>query len=91
MFISENVVYAHHLKKLSVDGNEYSYFDLPSLGPKYGKYVYVYIHVSQPIVSGTMDPVVLYLCGWMNNCTFLGRICLEVFKCLICNRKMSFC
>jgi hypothetical protein len=62
MFISENVVYTHHLKKLSVDGNEYSYFDLPSLGPKYGKYmcVNVYIHISQPIVSGTVDPVVLY-------------------------------
>ncbi|PNF23509.1 hypothetical protein B7P43_G05582 [Cryptotermes secundus] len=35
--MAENVVYTHHLKKLSVDGNEYSYFDLPSLGPKYDK------------------------------------------------------
>jgi len=38
IFISECTVYADHLKKLSVDEQEYKYFDLPSLGSGYGKY-----------------------------------------------------
>jgi hypothetical protein len=38
ILISENTVYADHLKKLSVDEEEYKYFDLPSLGSGYGKY-----------------------------------------------------
>jgi hypothetical protein len=38
IFILECSVYADHLKKLSVDEQEYKYFDLPSLGSGYGKY-----------------------------------------------------
>jgi hypothetical protein len=38
IFISECTVYADHLKKLTVDEQEYKYFDLPSLGSGYGKY-----------------------------------------------------
>jgi hypothetical protein len=38
IFISENTVYADHLKKLSVNEKEFKYFDLPSLGSDYGEY-----------------------------------------------------
>jgi hypothetical protein len=46
-------------------------------------YIYIYTHVSQPIVSGTVAPVVLNFCGWINIWTFLGSVCLEVFKCSV--------
>ncbi|GFG33245.1 hypothetical protein Cfor_04554, partial [Coptotermes formosanus] len=35
--LSENTVYADHLKKLSVNEKEFKYFDLPSLGSDYDK------------------------------------------------------
>jgi hypothetical protein len=38
MFVSENNPYQGQLKKLSVDGKELKYFDLPSLGSSYGLY-----------------------------------------------------
>jgi hypothetical protein len=45
IFISENTVYTEHVKKLSVNEKEYKYFDLPSLGPGYGKYKCVCVFV----------------------------------------------
>jgi 3'-phosphoadenosine 5'-phosphosulfate sulfotransferase (PAPS reductase)/FAD synthetase len=45
IFVSENTVYAGHLKKLSGNEKEYKYFDLPSLGPGYGKYKCVCLHI----------------------------------------------
>jgi len=44
-FISESTAYTRHLKTLSVDGKEYRYFDLPSLGPNFGKYICVCVCV----------------------------------------------
>ncbi|PSN50110.1 Cytoplasmic aconitate hydratase [Blattella germanica] len=35
--MAENNPYLGHIKKLSVDGKEYTYFDLPSLGSSYDK------------------------------------------------------
>jgi hypothetical protein len=48
-----------------VDGKEYKYFDLPSLGPKYGKcmcenYVRKYVMVCHVVITGNRNELTAF-------------------------------